>query len=372
MLNKLTIKILGLEADLFESISATEQQLYRFVAFCFLSNLILSMVATTTFMWIVSYSYVISLVGGLVLSFTISNMIRFAWLNFVRPLQFQQEHHNQSISMHQKGTYSMDFESINLRLTKFKYYLKKNNPIGLGTLLRVFIFTVLLQLIVFPWMTLIHWQKTSELTEKYRTQLLQQFDIDKRKSFNLMLDRKTSELIVLSQKLINVSTTSNSNSRLFRNLSNQKSRLQNEIVDLRANFELSNQDQLIRYSKKLERRYFPIITFKSIATLPDLLIWELVFGALIFMPFYLMKRLNDHEQFQYAEKCQIRYRSVVFNDYDRTKNFIESKLNKLGVKSKYDAIWEDPPFYTRYKNAPSKKQLIPINLLPLGVINNKK
>ena len=370
--NKLTIRILGLETDLFESVSAAEQQLYKLVAFCYLTVLLMSIVATSTFMWLVSSSYIVSILGAIVLSFAISNMIRFAWLNLVRPLHFQKENPIVVGTEQKEISASSNFVSMKQRLNRFKASLQKNNSFGLGTLIRVFIFAVLIQLIVFPWMTLIHWQTSYELTKNYRTQLIQQVDLNQQEAFKVTLSSKKDELLLLNQKLIELSKTSINGSKLYQNLSLERRRLQNDIAELSANFEQQNKDQLARYSQKLERRYFPILTFKAMSKLLDFILWELVIGTLVFLPFYLMKRLNNREEFHYAETCQIRYRSIVFNDYDKTKNFIESELNKFGLKKEYDAIWEDPPFYTRYKSKLLKKQLLPIHLLPISIKNDKK
>jgi len=361
-----------MEADLFESVSAAEQKLYRLVALCYLTVLLMSLVTTSTFMWLVSSSYFVSILGAIVLSFAISNMIRFAWLNLVRSLHFQKEQANLVGTEQKEMSSSPNFVSMKQRLNMFKASLQKNNSFGLGTLIRAFIFAVLIQLIVFPWMTLIHWQTSYELTKNYRTQLIQQVDLNQQEAFKVTLSTKKDELLLLNQKLIDLSKTSINGSKLYQNLSLEKIRLQNDIAELRSNFEQQNKDQLARYSQKLEKRYFPILTFKAMSKLPDFILWELVIGAFVFLPFYLMKRLNNREEFHYAEKCQIRYRSLIFDDYDKTKNFIETQLNKFGLKKKYDAIWEDPPFYTRYKSIPSKKQLLPIHLLPISVKNDKK
>jgi hypothetical protein len=348
---------LGLERIIWERIPATEQARYRIVAYCFVSLTALAGTAAYMLLWLVTSSLAACILAGSMLAFVVSNVIRFSMITLRRSLY---ETSAEALPAGMQAGGGKTNKAIQVILKRLKAIIVPD----FGTVVRVIVLFIMLQVIALPNMMLLNWGALSELNTVHRHALIGSYETRLSEEYGRKFRWQEEKIRATANAL---DTMGRENAREFNPLLQKK---QDELEQLEAGLAMLRRQQdsvsLVwtpAYARQLESRYFPVLTFRAVAAMPLTWLWESVLIGLMFYPLYLLKRLRNGGNFIYAEASTAHYRALVIHDYEQHLDVIQERLKTLGVKSAYHEIWEDPPFCTRYKKTFRAAVQVPLQSL---------
>ncbi len=357
-MKRLTIIILGLEGDIFSSLSARERSLYSLVTICFLGFLLLSIFSSFFLAFLITGSYLLSVIIGVFLVFVINSVIRFSLLIIKRPVSKVLEE-KEPIS----DTATIVSPSVTpvppIPALKFSTFLKKfdfrkifksGQVPGFNFMLRTFFFSVFSLILIFPLTALLNKSAVNSLLEQKRTELYQKNYKSIHKDFQLKVSHQQELINTASIKLRRISEFTQMNSISYKNQVIEIAKLKQELEGIKEEFNNGVSQQLSLYKRYLNASYFPIYILRNCTHFNGFLFISALIFALVFFPQILLVRLKNNLAFNYAKLSNDYYREIIHGQYQKSKTWAEDSLSSLNSsKSKVvlNSKYEDPPYNTK-------------------------
>ena len=345
--DRLAIWTLGLEPDLWERATAAEQRLYRAVCLCFMLLTFFGILAAYTLSWLITSRYIATILTGTLLSYVISNIVRFSMITVRRSL-YEKSHSPETAQS----------DSLQSKWQRIGSFLKNKTP-EFATILRTAFMVIIIQLIVFPLIILINWDGISYENEKMRNQLVLEFKERNIRKINSEIVDNKNQIYQLQASL----DTLNNQNPLTQKKWAELTRLKNTELQLIQKQDSINNIVTPAYAARIANDYYPVLSFRLAFKSAIFSLIESAVLALVLIPFVLLRKLRTNASYTYSEESTKHYRNLVFDDYNESLAFIEQKLKGFGVANRYNEIWADPPFCTVYIKKADKRQIIPIQAL---------
>ena len=288
------------------------------------------------------------------LSFIIANIIRFSLITVRRSL-----YDDSTVKVITPPIPGKLLLKIWYRLKKLMQTLKPD----LSAIIRTSVMLVMLQLIVFPNTVLLLWPYVSDANASRRVELLQEFTQRKTAAINKQISENNHRIQKLTAGIDTLTEQPGEVNLLLRKKEKERQ------LFLDENIILSRQTDSITtvwgpmYAATIEKAYFPVMTFDMVGKSPLFFPIEIALLCLMFYPFRQLKRLKKGKQFTYSLNSTAFYRGKVLDDYQKHLVVIRKHLDKFGVSSEYQGIWNDPPFCTTYRQQVTKKNFKPLSQL---------
>ena len=174
-MDEFVIAVLGLEESLWIQISAAEQRKYSIAVFLFAILSVLCLLASFVFIYMITSTTIVSIIGGLILAFILISMIRFSLLS-MRKSVFDNPN-IQEVAEDASKPYGF-FQKIKLKIKSLFSFkpITSNSPIpGLAMLIRVFFMSVIAFFIIFPLACLMNYSNILQINLQKRIALVESF-----------------------------------------------------------------------------------------------------------------------------------------------------------------------------------------------------
>ena len=357
-MKRLTIEILGLEGDIFSSLSARERSLYSLVTICFLGFFLLSIFSSFFIAFLITGSYLLSFFIGIFLVFVINSVIRFSLLIIKRPVSKVLEEKEPIsdtaaiVSPSVTPVTPIPASKFSTFLNKFDFrkIFKSGQVPGFNFMLRTFFSSVFSLILIFPLTALINKSSVNSLLEQKRTELYQENHKIIHKDFQLKVSRQQELINTASIKLKRISEFTQMNSISYKNQVIEIAKLKQELQEIKEEFYNGISQQLSLYKRSLNASYFPIYIFRNCTHFNGFLFISALIFALVFFPQILLVRLKNNLVFQYAKLSNDYYHERIHGQYQKSKTWAEDSLSSLNSsKSKVvlNSKYEDPPYNTK-------------------------
>jgi hypothetical protein len=280
----ITIEVLGLERQLWESVDIPEQKAYINVILHYVGFVICAFMGSYALLYLISSSFLLTLITGSILGLILSSIVRFSLIILRKSIfDVSKSYKKNQVSPFLNGTIlntknNSQSHSSRVRKVVFGFINKINfNKFpklrfskitgdskipGLAMMIRLIILSTIGLLLIFPITCLFHFSKVEDLNTIKREQIKQRFILDARKN----LDKKTS---LFRTNIEEIKTQISKNIGIYQvnGLMKQK---QKELEKLNKDFdgftienEEDYQKQLKIFSDQIGDKYFIISIFKT-------------------------------------------------------------------------------------------------------------
>jgi hypothetical protein len=349
-MDKLVNYILGLEPDLWHTISCKEKSRYKILVFCFIAFVALSLSSSIFLVYMISSNRLLAMGGGLMLTFVTFNIVRFSLVilrRSVYPKVIESE--NEEIALvDSKVIDSKAKQIINKGLTLIRSTFNFQNLIpGLGSLVRIVILSTMCLLVVFPLTCFMHSKQVDAICNAERTVLLNNFKEQNESILRTQLKGYERQIFVLDQELLEAENIGIQNLSLAKNKAIERETLKNKMQESKAEFEITYSLRYNKYFESISKRYFLVKCFTAatqFGSFSIVLIW--VFGLVIFSHMILIG-LKNKTEYQYASLSTDFYRSQIEVDYKVKQSYLDTFLKK-----KYPELYPSLHKTSMYANPP--------------------
>lgn len=348
----ISLVLFGIEHAILQSVSDEEKNKFLKLSFLFLIIAFACLFSSVFLFFLISSSFWWALLIGPLLGLIILSIIRFSILTIQRSL-WEEE--------------TVEIAAPITQIAKIKSRLNKFQFPGVAALMRLIINGMMGCLIVFPLVSLLHFQSLESLNQQKRDLLLNEFLVSKKNAFSIENNRFNNKINQLEQNLTSI-THLESQGGVYSTKQKELLKLKVEQLQYKEKFALDLETQTLLLKENLASKYFIIYTLTKVVSYPEFIYVALIIFGLLFYLHFLQHSLKTNESYQYAKLAKEYYVAIVNKEYNQTKINTE-KLLKLKFPD-YDidieslSRWKNPPFNTEEKvvfpkrNAILKKELI--------------
>jgi hypothetical protein len=353
---KISLVLFGLEHALLESVSEEEKNIFLKLSFLFLTLASVCTISSIFLFFLICSSFWFAILVGPLLGLIFLSIIRFSLLTIQR-------------SLYEVNITKNPVKNIQPLNNKEKIIgLVKNVSFpGIESNMRILINGIMGCLIIFPLVTLFHFQRLGSVNQQKRDMIFNEFILSKNNSFNIE-NNHFNDKIKQIEKTMSSMGNLESKVGVYASKQRQLTKIKTEQAQYKEWFTSNLEMESQRLIKNLSAKYFIIYTFSKVISYPDFIFVALaVFGLLTYLH-YLQHSIKSNETYQYAKLAKEKYVSIVMKDYYETKLQIEKTLNnkfpnhKIGL----DEIsrWANPPFNTIEKNIfPTRNSILKSEIL---------
>jgi hypothetical protein len=394
-IENMTIGLLGLEPYLWELTPASERRLYSGVLYCFLLFIIFSFISSIQLLFLITSSWILASLAAFPVTFIVGSVVRFTLiilrrsifdtsvspsdpsissdLNIVgqSEIHTQGENPNASNTTPNNSTSKFGLQISNVfrkivqfrlsDLRKMQWPSSRSSVPGLKFAIRIIMLSTIGLLVVFPLATIFHFDRLEEVNDSKRKMYIDQFEDDGSR----LLENRTRLIRTRIDELrrsLSEDKNGPGNSRVKAMRSAELNRLKKELVIEQSNFESSYTLSKDEFLKEMNERYFLVLTFYSVISMPGFFIAVLIVTCLLFIPNLLLHILKSRRSFVYAGLSTKHYRDIIDKAYHQTeKEGYEYLLKKYGynpVAFKKSKFWLDPPYNTVPRMGNMTRQLM--------------
>lgn len=397
----ITVEVLGLERTLWEKLEEPEQKAYINAILHYGGFVIAAFIGSYTLLFLISSSYLLSLIAGTVLGLILSSIVRFSLIILRKSIfdvskSYKKKYVSPLLNNGMQGNKFVAVKPIILPTTPnpivgapqkkdsvnkpniFKQLLNKINFIklpnwenlkvtsdstipGFAMLIRIVILSTIGLLIVFPLTCLLHFSRVEDLNAAKREVIIQRFVLDARKN----LEKKNSHF---QKNIEEIKSQLNQNVGVYQvnGLMKQKqeelAKLNKDLNGFNVENEEDYQKQLKIFKDQIDGKYFLISTFYDAVRYPFFLI---VFAGIFYLLFNSHKRLiniKNSRLFIYPSESTKLYKQIIEKEYNETQAYLKKYLLE---KYQYDAtkfmensFWLNPPYCTEKRKFFKKRSAI--------------
>ena len=318
-MKRLIIEILGLEVDIFSSISAREKSLFSLVVICFVGFFILSIFSSFFLTFLISGSYLFSFILGLFLIFVVNFVIRFSLLIIKRPVSKVLEVKEVLTEVTPIATPQGSTKLSNL-LKKFdlKSIFTSGQVPGFNFTLRIFFSTFFALILIFPLTALLTKSTVNSLLAGKRMELYKENYKSTQADFKLKVSRQEDLINAANIKLKMISKSAQKNSISYKNQLIETSNLKKQLLAFKNEFHSGIAKQLEAYKSNLNASYFPIFIFRNCIHFNGFLFIAILIFILVFLPQILLVRLKNNLTFHYAKLSNDYYHGIIHGQYQKS------------------------------------------------------
>ena len=353
---KISLPLFGLEYPILLKISEEEKNKFLKLSFLFLAIAAACVTTSVYLFFLISSSFWFALLIGPLLGLIFLSIIRFSILTIQRSL-YETKVPEIPIEVAQPLT----------NKNKISDVLNKVRFPGIESLMRILINGIMGLLIIFPLVSLLHFQSLESVNQQKREILFNEFILSKNKSFsieNANFNDKIKQLEVTLSSLANIE----SQGGVYNTKQNELSKIKAEQNQYQESFASELETETKELKEYLDSKYFIIFTLTKAVSYPEFPFVAIAIFGLLFYLHYLQHTLKTNEAYQYAKLAKAKYVDIVMNDYNQTKIHIEKTLKKKFPKHKIDieeiSRWKNPPFNTEEKiTFPDRKSILKSQLI---------
>ena len=338
---KTSLVLFGLEHAILMSVSEEEKNKFLKLSFLFLTIAASCVISSVYLFFLISSSLWFALLIGPLLGLIFLSIIRFSILTIQRSL-YETKAPEIAIEILEPLPY----------LNKIGSFLRNLRFPGNESLMRIIINGITGCLIIFPLVSLLHFQSLESLNQQKRDNILNEFIISKNKSFSIENNNYNDKIKQLEQTIFSI-TNLESQGGIFKTKQKELIKIKAEQKQYKESYFSDLKTQSEKLKEYLESKYFVIFTLTKAVSYPEFIIVAIAVFGLLFYLHYLQHTLKTNESYQYAKLAKEKYVSIVMNDYNQTKLQIEKTLKKKFPKHKIDieeiSRWKNPPFNTEEK-----------------------
>jgi hypothetical protein len=338
---KASLVLFGLEHAILLSVSEEEKNKFLKLSFLFLTIAAVCLISSVFLFFLISSSLWFALIIGPLLGLIFLSIIRFSILTIQRSL-YETKAPEITIEIAQPLT----------NINKISSILKKVRFPGIESLMRILINGIMGCLIIFPLVTLFHFQRLGSVNQQKRDMIFNEFLLSKNNSFTIE-NNHFNDKIEQIEKTMSSMANLESKVGVYATKQLELTKIKTEQTQYKEWFTSNLEMESQRLIRNLSTKYFIIYTFSKAISYPDFIFVALaVFGLLTYLH-YLQHTLKTNETYQYTRLAKEKYVSIVMKDYNQTKLQIEKTLNNKFPNHKIDldeiSRWKNPPFNTEEK-----------------------
>ena len=351
-----SLVLFGLEHAILLSVSEKEKSKFLKLSFLFLTIAVVCLISSVFLFFLISSSFWFALLIGPLLGLIFLSIIRFSILTIQRSLY-------ETIVPEIAIDIAQPLPNIN----KISSIIKKVRFPGIESFMRMLINGIMGCLIIFPLVSLLHFQSLESLNQQKRDSILNEFIISKNKSFSIENNHYNDKIKQLEQTLSSI-TNLESQGGVYNSKQNELIKIKAEQNQYQESFNSDLQTQSERLKEYLDSKYFIIFTLSKAVSYPEFIFVAIAIFGLLFYLHYLQHTLKTNEAYKYSKLAKEKYVSIVMNDYNQTKLHIEKTLKKDFPKHKIDleemSRWKNPPFNTEEKTTfPNRRNILKSELV---------
>ena len=347
---EISLVLFGLEHAILLSVSEEEKNKFLKLSFLFLTIATACVISSVYLFFLISSSFWFALLIGPLLGLIFLSIIRFSILTIQRSL-YETKVPEIIIDIAQPVTNTNKISSI----------IKKVRFPGIETFMRMLINGIMGCLIIFPLVSLLHFQSHESLNQQKREIILNEFILSKNKSFTIENNHFNDKIKQLEQSLSSIKNIE-SQGGVYNAKQNELIKIKAEQNQYQESFTSDLEIESERLKEYLDSKYFIIYTLSKAFSYPEFPIVAILIFGLLFYVHFLQHTLKSNETYQYAKLAKEKYVSIAINDYNQTKIQIEKTLNNKFPNQKIDiegmSRWKNPPFNTEEKTTFSKRKSI--------------
>ena len=392
-LNYIVITMFGLESNLWRQTDQKEQKFYVRAMLYYLVFLLMAILAGIYLLYLVTSSVLIAIPAGLFLAGIVGSIVRFSLIIFRRsifdPEKTKNSKKNEGNSIINENAIS---QSPNIKsstiteitevessvpIKKVKIFVKnikqffsdrfkislptKDTPIPiLSGIIRFLILSVLGLLVLFPLACLLHFPIIEKVNEEKRQEYLNQYVKNEANKFQIQTSHLTKTIAEV-KKNINQNEGIYQKDGMLKQKEDEVNRLKKELDNLTVNNLHESGLRLSIFQSQMSKRYFIVLSFKTIVRYPLFFLVLLIVTWLIIIPHLLLYRLKTNNQFSYSLLSTKYYKDKIDAEYTAFQDFKIDYLKKNFSYSpqgyKDDVYWENPPYCTvRRQIYPKRKR----------------
>jgi len=349
-MDKLVNYILGLEPDLWHSISSKEKSRYQFLVFCFIAFVGLSFFSSIFLLYMISSNRLIAILGGLMLTFVTFNIVRFSLVilrRSVYPKVIESE--NAEILLDENKAMDSKAKQIIIKgFTLIRSTFKFKNLIpGLGSLVRMVILSTMCLLHVFPLTCLLHSKQVDAICDAERSVLLNNFKEQNERILRTQLKGYERQILILDQELQKAKAIGIQNLSLAQNKAIERENLKNRKRASKTEFESTYSLRYNKYFESISNRYFLVKCFAAAPHFGSFSMILILVFSLVILPHLILIGLKNKTQYQYASLSTDFYRSKIEVDYKEKQSYLDKFLKK-----KYPELYPSLHKTGMYANPP--------------------
>ena len=353
---EISLALFGLEHAILISVSEEEKNKFLKLSILFLTIAVVSLISSVFLFFLISSSFWFSLIIGPLLGLILLSIIRFSILTIQRCLYETKV-----------PEIEIDIAQPLSNRNKISVILKKIRFPGIELFMRILINGIMGCLIIFPLVSILHFQNLESLNQQKREIILNEFILSKKRSFNIENNLFNDKINQLERNLLSIKSIE-SKGGIYNTNQNELIKLKAENKQYKKNFISDLESQSKRLIEYLDTKYFVIYTLSKAFSYPEFYFVAIAVFGLLFYLHYMQHTLKTNEAFQYAKLAKEKYVSIVMNDYNQTKLQIDKTLEKNFPKHKIDleemSRWKNPPFNTEEKiTFPNRKSILKSELV---------
>ena len=354
-MDEFVIAVLGLEESLWIQISAAEQRKYSIAVFLFAILSALCMVASFVFIYMITSTTIVAILGGLILTFILISMIRFSLLS-MRKSVFDKPNIEETTELAVKPNGILQKLKSKIKsIFSFKPITADSAIPGLAMVIRLFFMSVIATLIIFPLACLMNYSNIQQITIQKRNALVEAFE-QQEKSQSI----KEGERLLLQIDQLN-NQIKNYKGFYYENSLGQK--LKETLIQTKAAYathlqqaEINQSNNLAQYQKQIANSYFPVLSFNYVYNTAGFWLVVGIVCYLLFYPHFLIAILNKFKIYHYANLAIEKYRKSIDEDYfalnNYSDNLIKKRYPKLFSSIQKNDLWADYPYKTVMNHVP--------------------
>lgn len=365
--DNITVKLFGLERDLWEQTAEGERNTYNRAMFCYMVFLLLACIGSCMLVYLITGHVISSLPGGLLVALIIGSIVRFSMIILRRSIFDKQKSQqqattaavktvspaaaNQSPAAIPANAAPGKFSGIKKLLDKFnfKWPGAQSKVPGFAGFIRLIIMTVMGLLVLFPLATLLHKSAIDEINQDKRAEYVRDFEKDAAIALTNSLSLLTREKTAIEADLIRNAGIYQTDG-LIREKKLAIARIDSLMLVEKADHAERYALQYEHFQEELEGQYFLSLSFRAVTAMPFFILTLLVIAFLLIYPHFLLYRLKTNQSYVYSTLSTDHYRGIIDEAYEQT-----TKAGYALLKSKYgydpkgyhkDVYWENPPYNT--------------------------
>ena len=122
-------------------------------------------------------------------------------------------------------------------------------------------------------------------------------------------------------------------------------------------------EKLSFFKNLIDNKFFPIKIIFNYKYQKDFVFFEFLLLSIFLIPVFIMVTLKHSENYKYAKLSNDKFRKKVRIEYEKLELYFNETIGKYDSNAKLNAVWEDAPFNTEFKNKPRKRT--PVSILQL-------
>lgn len=375
----ITIKLLGLERNLWTQIDDSEQGKYKNVMYAYFIFLALSVISSIFFIYMILNALLSAFIVGIMMSFVIGSIVRFSLIIFRRSI-FDKLHEKQKkdkqvlpsvihiehsstlknenvnnaneikqVNLPGKSAVLLDKISTTFKKIKFPQFSKNSKVPGLAGFIRFSILAIMGLLVIFPLSCLLHLTTIQELNEKIGNAYIEQYEKDLKTQFEKNNQKINSQIEKVKSDLKENASVYQSDGML-RQKNAELEELSQKLSAFTSDFNSRSDQDIEHYKTIMQGKYFIAADFKTVVKLPFFLLCFILIASLLIYTHFLLFRLKTVDSFQYSKLSTNHYRSIIDAEYTITEKegyaYLEAVYGYTETKFREDPYWQNPPYKT--------------------------